>query len=470
VSTAAANGGTACAASNATQSQPCNSGACPPSAWKVVAIVLVVILLVVLVCALLWYWHQRKRKRRRSVVFTPEQADSTGLSDQLLSPAQHSIQQANDRLAKLKEERQAAAWCTIGTVVKLRQTPPLQGWADWDIPAGLIGVIISGPDDAAMIELQFVDGRTTGRIKASGAAPATQAEAADFNCQTLLGDFDTQLLQDLPPLPQSPMAGRTFAASRFKAEYDHAQVPEVLEMGACLDRLLRAYCQKESLDWRNDRGNGGSAFFRDLQKEALQNAQDLQNVPVAAQRMWTSARQLHGREFCFILNQATRDDSAQLIEPAAELARAINQLCVTINRPGMPAAVHPPDNICFRGGGFDDQFRTFFAPGRRFRQPVYLATSFSVQVARQFLARAGSPTKIMWRVHIDPVHKCRHVNLVRKSNVSGEEEYLFAPYSAFKVVKATWAAGTVQQPHVVELLAAVDNRGPSEELPLAPWS
>jgi hypothetical protein len=367
------------------------------------------------------------------------------------------------RLAKLVEERQAAAWCTIGTVVKLRQAPPLQVAA----PAGLIGVIISAPDDAAMIELQFVDGKKTGRIKASGAAPATLAEAADFNCQTLLGDFDTQLLLDLPPLPQSTMAGRTLAASRFKTAYDDAQLPEVLEMGDCLGRLLRAYCQKEGLDWKQ---GGGFSFFRDLQKEALQNSQDLQNVPVAAQRMWTSALRLHGREFCFILSEATRDDSAQLIEPAAELARAINQLCVTINRPGMPAAVHPPNNICFRGGGFDDQFRTFFAPGRRFRQPVYLATSFSVEVARRFLARAGSPTKIMWRVHIDPVHKCRHVNLVRRSNVPGEEEYLFAPYSAFKVVKATWAAGTVQQPHVVELLAAVDNQGPSEELPLAPWS
>jgi hypothetical protein len=100
---------------------PADPPAPPPpagrSAWKVVAIVLVVILLVVLVCALLWYWHQRKRKRRRSVVFTPEQAasffgsstrelaDSTGLSDQLLPPAQHSIQQANDS-SLLQQQRQ----------------------------------------------------------------------------------------------------------------------------------------------------------------------------------------------------------------------------------------------------------------------------------------------------------------------------------------------------------------------------
>ena len=32
-----------------------------------------------------------------------------------------------------------------------------------------------------------------------------------------------------------------------------------------------------------------------------------------------------------------------------------------------------------------------------------------------------------WQVRIDPTRKCVHVNLVKKSNVLGEEEYLFAP-------------------------------------------
>jgi hypothetical protein len=50
------------------------------------------------------------------------------------------------------------------------------------------------------------------------------------------------------------------------------------------------------------------------------------------------------------------------------------------------------------------------------------------------------------------------------------QEYLFAPYSAFKVLSAQWRAGTAAEPHEVELLAAVDNKGVSEDLPLAPWS
>ena len=63
-----------------------------------------------------------------------------------------------------------------------------------------------------------------------------------------------------------------------------------------------------------------------------------------------------------------------------------------------------------------------------------------------------------------------HVNLVKKTNVPGEEEYLFAPYSAFIVVSARWRSGTVAEPHEIELLAAVDNREEPEDLPLAPWS
>ena len=65
-----------------------------------------------------------------------------------------------------------------------------------------------------------------------------------------------------------------------------------------------------------------------------------------------------------------------------------------------------------------------------------------------------------------------HVNLVtrRVPGLPDEQEYLFAPYSAFSVLSAAWNAGTVANPHVIELLAAVDNRTEPEDLPLAPRS
>ena len=78
---------------------------------------------------------------------------------------------------------------------------------------------------------------------------------------------------------------------------------------------------------------------------------------------------------------------------------------------------------------------------------------------------------VLWcQVRIDAERKCVHVNLVKKTNVPGEEEYLFAPYSAFTVLSVRWNAGTVAAPHEIELLAAVDNKAEREDLPLAPWS
>eukprot|EP01052_Picozoa_sp_SAG31_P075005 SAG31_NODE_34153_length_336_cov_0.586498_2_plen_56_part_01 len=36
-------------------------------------------------------------------------------------------------------------------------------------------------------------------------------------------------------------------------------------------------------------------------------------------------------EFCFVLNECLRDDSGALVDPAAQIVPAINQLCVTAN-------------------------------------------------------------------------------------------------------------------------------------------
>ena len=80
--------------------------------------------------------------------------------------------------------------------------------------------------------------------------------------------------------------------------------------------------------------------------------------------------------------------------------------------------------------------------------------------------------KVRWLVRIDPERKCRHVNLVTKRvpGLPDEQEYLFAPYSVFTVVSVKWGTGTDVDPHVIELLAAPDNKECSDELPLAPWS
>ena len=113
--------------------------------------------------------------------------------------------------------------------------------------------------------------------------------------------------------------------------------------------------------------------------------------------MWTSTLTLRGREFCFIINAAVRSDDAEIVDATAGLTRALNQLCVTFGR---AAVAHPPGNVCYRGGGFDERYRSFFAAGRQFRQPAYLATSFSQATADGFLARSTMPSKVRWLVRI----------------------------------------------------------------------
>eukprot|EP01045_Picozoa_sp_COSAG04_P015780 COSAG04_NODE_1273_length_7466_cov_76.544319_4_plen_458_part_00 len=294
------------------------------------------------------------------------------------------------------------------------------------------------------------------RCFADAATAQRCLEAAGWDLQRAIESY-------MPPVPDSPVVGRTLSTSNFKAAYSSVDAPEgPMDLGEFLSDLMKGYCKQEGIDWKAE----GRPFFKKLQREAMRNMDD--PIHEMMQRMWTSALTLRGREFCFILNRAVRGDEPPLADSTAGISRGINKLCVTAG--GAAVAVHPPGNVCLRGGGFDDRYRSFFFKGRKFRQPAYLATSFSEAVARRFIEMRGGSDCVLWRVRIDPARKCVHVNLVNKTNVPGEEEYLFAPYSAFTVLSAQWNAGTVAAPHEIELLAAVDNKEEPEDLPLAPWS
>ena len=56
----------------------------------------------------------------------------------------------------------------------------------------------------------------------------------------------------------------------------------------------------------------------------------------------------------------------------------------------------------------------------------------------------------------------------KHTHVTNELEYLFSPYSVFLVTRVQWAR-TPDDPHTIELLAAIDNRRESKDLLLAPW-
>jgi hypothetical protein len=293
-----------------------------------------------------------------------------------------------------------------------------------------------------------------------GRLQALEAEQAEL--ERLRAALDAYV-PPMPPPPDSPMSGRSLASSEFKGAYGRAAVPQgAMDLGMKLGKLLEGYCQEHGIDWQSE----GEPFMQKLQQEALQNLAD--PIDQMMQRMWTSAVKLRGREFCFIFNDALRGDSAALAASVAALSRGVNTLCVSVP----PRPPFPPNDVCFRGGGFDDRYRGFFVPRRHFRIPNYFATSFSQAVADGFLRRSTMASKVRWVVRVDPVRRCVHVNLVTKRvpGLPDEQEYLFAPYSTFTVRSVQWNAGSDAEPHVIELVAAVDNKAEPEDLPLAPWS
>jgi len=272
---------------------------------------------------------------------------------------------------------------------------------------------------------------------------------------------------------------QTFEASNFNRLYSAAKPPEFQdEVMRDLRALLRAFAEDQHLPQHL-----ADDFFHSLQLEAFKDKdQMLGDLPAACQRLWTSAKPLcpqRPQEFCSILNAALRSDQPTLIDPASRLVRGINLLCVTRRMDDLARRSFPREGRCFRGGGFDDQFKPFFTAGKEYRVPGFLATSFNQDKASEFLYRAvqhAGKSGVLWIVQVDPrgkeqfQFKCKHVNLIAFSNVPGEEEYLFAPYSAFRIDRVEWSPTPDDRtPHRIYLTAYLDNRDAPPNLPLAPW-
>jgi len=141
-------------------------------------------------------------------------------------------------------------------------------------------------------------------------------------------------------------------------------------------------------------------FLKDLRSEWALN----EKIADMAQKVWTSVKELDGREFCFILNELVRNDlllTDDIADRVAKLARAINSNVVTRGVGGSPWPDGPKGgpghnstlkDVCFRGGGFCDTAATreFFGAGRKYRVAGFLATSYNKYVAENFIQRVRS--------------------------------------------------------------------------------
>ena len=80
----------------------------------------------------------------------------------------------------------------------------------------------------------------------------------------------------------------------------------------------------------------------------------------------------------------------------------------------------------------------------------------------------------MWRITFDPrgklhpKYRVQHMSFVSNTLMEGENEYLFAPYSVFKLVSIEWSE-ELTDAHEITIRAARNNKEETEDLPLAPW-
>ena len=150
----------------------------------------------------------------------------------------------------------------------------------------------------------------------------------------------------------------------------------------------------------------------------------------------------------------------------------------------------PTEHVTFRGTAMPSIHSTFFQAGKKYRAPMFVATSFDKATAvRTFLMRLDPPTAeqsppfqeaTLWRFHLDGAipesQRCKHVNYIDRTDgtVHGEDEFLFSPYSVFTVRATSWHASPLvdeyaAQMHIIDVDVAPDNMHESNDLPLAPW-
>jgi hypothetical protein len=178
------------------------------------------------------------------------------------------------------------------------------------------------------------------------------------------------------------------AYTLFLSAYDAAQAPQYP------DQLLAAVRETTFAFSRKLRVTEGEVvrYFREVQAEALEHRDELQDsMAESAVLIWTSAKRLTLQpgttiEFCSLLNRILREHDPDLLPSACVVVRGINLLCVM--RRHETKLLYPPAGESHRGGGLPLHHLPFFVVGKKFRVPMFLATSFDEDVAYKCCLRA----------------------------------------------------------------------------------
>ena len=99
------------------------------------------------------------------------------------------------------------------------------------------------------------------------------------------------------------------------------------------------------------------------------------------------------------------------------LVKALNAFCVTRRGDGSaPRPVRwPASNQSMRGGGLPPQHRAFFTPGKQYRAPMFVATTFERHVANDFMQRQAEEP-VLWTFRFHAELRCNHVNYIDRND------------------------------------------------------
>ena len=149
----------------------------------------------------------------------------------------------------------------------------------------------------------------------------------------------------LPPITTTESSlpwshGFTFENRRFRELYDSTtaiepaggQAPLLLELGAELLRCARSVVEHHVRHCGIDESSART-YIQTVERNVMRTAEEqnelmgnLTDRRGLAVRIWTTAEQLSGIEFCSMLNQATREDRVH--EEHIKFIRTLNLFCV----------------------------------------------------------------------------------------------------------------------------------------------
>ena len=248
-----------------------------------------------------------------------------------------------------------------------------------------------------------------------------------------------------------------------------------------MKHLLDEYC-----DYKGKSREIGVTFHKELAASAI--GMNENNISEAALQLWTSTALFDGkRELSHIFNESIRRDKKKLLKYVLPIAKVM-KVMLTARR-----GQFPPSGITYRGAVLPREHLWFYKlPGRQYRVPGYLATSFEKETAKFFAERqealqGHAHPMVLFVVKVDPrgedneEYRCWNAGYITKSmGCQDEFEFLFVPYSVFTVEKFEERQRTPDNPYsyIITVNAARDNlphyvdgklfRVPTTA-PLSPW-